>query len=80
MEQNLSITNQHLVDILTKYYLDKKKSTLYIQWDTWLSAKGYVRECVAMLLKTDDQLNLILRIARENADRVYNSKLNGVLK
>jgi len=53
---------------------------LYIRWDTWLSAKGYIRECVTMLLKTDTQLNLILRIARENAEAITNSKLSGVLK
>lgn len=80
MEQILSDSNKHLVDVLTQYYLDNHKNPLYIRWDTWLSAKGYIRECVAMMLKTDTQLNLILRLARENAGKIINSKLSGVLE
>ena len=77
---NLTENNQHLVDLLVKYYLDKHKTLLYTRWDAWLSSRGYITECVLLMLKTDDQLNNILQIAKTEADGIINSKLSKALK
>lgn len=52
----------------------------YMTWNTYLIYKGYVRETVTLMYKTDEQLNRLLYKAQQNADRVINSKLAKALK
>lgn len=76
-----SPSDQHLIDILTQYFLDISADfAYYMTYSTWLIYKGYTRECATLAYKTDDQLNKLLHRASQNADRIRNSKLAKAMK
>lgn len=81
MTEYLSPTDQHLVNVLTNYYLDIQEDfSYYMTYSTWLIAKGYVREVATLGYKTDEQLNKLLVRAYKNADSIKNSKLSKAMR
>jgi hypothetical protein len=76
-----SPTDQHLIKVLTDYFLDISQDfAYYMDWRTWLIYKGYTIECATLMYKTDTQLNNLLHAASKAAERQRNSKLAKAMK
>jgi hypothetical protein len=77
----LTASDQHLVNLLYKYYIDIEVNfCYYYRYDSWLVQHGYITECLTMLYKTPDQQNRILERARAKAESITGSKLYRAMK
>lgn len=70
------MTHAQLLHVLTNFFLDPRHETIYAgRWDVWCIQNNNWNAYHMLILKTDDQLNHILTMARENARVQINSPL-----
>lgn len=70
------MTHSELLSILTTFFLDPRHENVYAgRWDVWCIQNKNWDAYHALILKTDDQLNRILTLARTRAREQTNSPL-----
>lgn len=80
MTTSVIIFNDRLHKVLMEMYLDQKWGTYHGNWALYLVVNGYMDEHMAMVLRSDEQVNRLLSQARKQAQVILDSELMILLR
>lgn len=75
------MTDQHLINVLIKFYLSPMWDTVYHgRHDVWCIQNGHFNDYMLFTMKTDEELERMKAYAKARAEAIKDSPLTKALK